>query len=464
MYRRFRFLLVIFCFIAVIIGFAAGAMTVSKINANPSNNDYSKLSLFTKVLHLLETSYVEEVDVTKLIYGGIKGMLQELDPHSNFLDPEENKEMRTSTKGQFGGLGIQITKKDSYITIITPIQDTPAWKAGIKPLDKIVKIDDVSAIDMNLQDAVNKMRGKSGTKVKITILRDGLDKPLEYVLKREKVKVNSVQSDLLEDKFAYIKISTFNERTGIDVKEAIKKENDKSKNNLKGLILDLRYNPGGLLDQAVDVSNLFLDKGIIVSVEGRDKAKKQIEYAKPTNTAFNKPMIVLVNEASASASEIVAGALKDNNRAIIVGRKTFGKGSVQTLIDLGDDSAVKFTIARYFTPSGTSIQATGITPDIEVFPIDPKTLEDENKLIKYGKDNSGEASLKGHFENPESVNSDSDDEEITTVFKKAREALKKESENRDLTKVVDLDYDYQAQMALNYLKVYSNNFKKGETK
>lgn len=464
MFKKIRFFTVVLCFLAVIIGFVSGAFTVSKIKAQNPNSDYSKLALFTKVLHLLETSYVEQVDVTKLIYGGIKGMLRELDPHSNFLSPEENKEMRTSTKGQFGGLGIQITKKDGFIVIITPIQDTPAFKAGIKPLDKIIKIGDEYTNDMDLQDAVNKMRGAPGTKIKITITREGVSEPIDYTIKREKINVNSVQSDLLDDGYAYIKITSFNERTGQDVKSSIKDLKSKNKGSLKGMILDLRYNPGGLLDQAVEVSNIFIEKGVIVSVEGRDKTKKQIEYAKPTNNIFKEPMVVLVNEASASASEIVAGALKDNNRALILGRKTFGKGSVQTLIDLGDDSAVKFTIAKYFTPSGTSIQATGIVPDIEILPVDPKILEEENKIVNYEKNNRGEASLKGHFENPTLEDDDetsNNKDEVNSIFKKAREALKKDTEKRDLTRVIDLDHDYQAKMSLNYLKVYSNNFRKG---
>jgi len=459
MFKKFRLLSIIFSFLAIGLGFSLGAITVSKVKTQASTtSDYNKLSLFTKVLHLLETNYVEEVDITKLIYGGIRGMLQVLDPHSTFLDPDENKEMRTSTKGQFGGLGIQITKKDNYITIISPMQDTPAWKAGIKPLDKIIKIDNDNALDMSLQDAVNKMRGEPGTTVKITILREGLNNPLDFTLKRERIKVNSIQEDLIEDKYGYIKITTFNERTGSDLKDAINKLKNKSKNNLKGLILDLRFNPGGLLDQAVDVSNLFLDKGIIVSVEGRDKNKKQIEYAKPTNTVYKGDLIVLVNEASASASEIVAGALQDNKRALVVGRKTFGKGSVQTLIDLGDDTAVKFTIARYFTPSGNSIQVTGIVPDIEILPIDPKILEEEHQIIKHESENRGEATLKGHFENP---NEDKNSTDINRVFNKAKSAIKKENEKRDLTKIVDLDFDYQARMALNYLKVLSFT-KKGD--
>ena len=455
MFRGARFYLIILIFCAVVGGFIAGAGTISLVEAKPTDK-YEKLSLFTKVLHLLESTYVEDVDIKKLIYGGIKGMLQELDPHSAFLNPEDYKEMRESTTGEFGGIGIEIAKKDNVITIISPIEDTPAWKAGIKSMDKIVKINDESTAEMDLQTAVSKMRGSPKTKVKITIMREGSQKPIDYNITREIIKIVSVKSVMLPDDYGYIRISTFNETTGPDLKKAVAKLIKETKNKkLSGMLLDLRNNPGGLLDQAVAVSDVFLDKGIIVSVIGREKDKKVTEYAKPDGILpMDVPVVVLVNQASASAAEIVAGALQDNKRAVIIGQKTFGKGSVQTLVELDDKSAIKYTIARYYTPSGKSIQAKGIDPDVSVLPIDPKVMEDERAIEDDTTAKYGEAKLKGHFEN------DGDAQEetktvIDKIYERAEKGLKKKSKNQDLKKVVDLDYDYQASMAYNYLKVYA---------
>jgi carboxyl-terminal processing protease len=270
--------------------------------------------------------------------------------------------MKESTTGEFGGVGIEITKKDNIITIISPIEDTPAWEAGLKSMDKIIKINDESTAEMELQAAVSRMRGSAGTKVKLTILREGKQKPLEFTIIRKIIKIVSVKSMMLPNDYAYIRISTFNESTVSDLKKALTKLEKSTKGKkMNGILLDLRNNPGGLLDQAVGVSDMFLSSGIIVSVQGRDKDKKIIEYAKPNNLMSEAvPMVVLVNQASASAAEIVAGALQDNKRAVVIGQKTFGKGSVQTLVELDDKSAIKYTIALYYTPSGKSIQAKGI--------------------------------------------------------------------------------------------------------
>lgn len=454
MFKGARIYLIVLIFSAVIFGFVAGASTISMVDAKPTDK-YEKLSLFTKVLHLLESSYVEEVDVKKLIYGGIKGMLQELDPHSAFLNPDDYKEMKESTTGEFGGLGIEITKKDNIITIISPIEDTPAWEAGLKSMDKITKINDESTAEMELQTAVSKMRGNPGTSVKLTIVREGVSKPMELKITRRIIKIVSVKSMLLPDDYGYVRISTFNESTSSDLKKAITrliKETKKKK--LNGLLLDLRNNPGGLLDQAVSVSNMFLDKGIIVSVIGREKDKKLTEYAKPIGVLpMDVPVVTLVNGASASAAEIVAGALQDNKRSVIIGQKTFGKGSVQTLVELDDKSAIKYTIARYYTPSGKSIQAKGIDPDVTVLPVDPRVIQDELAIEDDVKEKYGEAKLKGHFEND--ADSDQGKTLLDKIYERAERGLKKKSKDQDLKKVIDLNYDYQANMAYNYLKVYA---------
>lgn len=455
MFKSARIYLLVLIFSAVVFGFIAGATTISMVDAKPTDK-YEKLSLFTKVLHLLESSYVEEVDVKKLIYGGIKGMLQELDPHSAFLNPDDYKEMKESTTGEFGGLGIEITKKDNIITIISPIEDTPAWEAGLKSMDKVVKINDEPTAEMDLQTAVSKMRGNPGTSVKLTIVREGVTKPMEFKLTRKIIKIASVKSMMLPDDYAYIRISTFNESTGSDLKKAITKLIKEAKNKkLNGLLLDLRNNPGGLLDQAVTVSNMFMDKGVIVSVIGREKDKKLTEYAKPNGVLpMDVPLVVLVNGASASAAEIVAGALQDNKRAVVIGQRTFGKGSVQTLVELDDKSAIKYTIARYYTPSGKSIQAKGIDPDVTVLPIDPRVMQDELAIEDDLKDKYGESKLKGHFENNDS-DADQGKTLLDKIYERAERGLKKKSKEQDIKKVIDLNYDYQANMAYNYLKVYA---------
>jgi carboxyl-terminal processing protease len=439
--------LIILVFISIIAGFIYGSKSVETAQAKDKKpNTYESLSMFAKVMHILESTYVEKVKVKDLIYGGIQGMLEALDPHSVFLKPENYKEMKESTMGKFGGLGIEITKKDKILTIITPIEDTPAWKAGLKSMDKIIEIDGKSTLDMDLQAAVNKMRGKPGTSVTLTIAREGKKNTLKFKITRKIIKIKSVKFDMLPEDYAYIRISTFNENTTKNFQSAYKNLKRKAGGKLKGLLLDLRNNPGGLLDQAVSISDAFLNKGAIVSVMGRDKNKKAVEYASSDTTICNIPVVVLINQSSASASEIVAGALQDQDRAVVIGQKTFGKGSVQTLVELDDDSAIKYTIARYYTPNGTSIQAKGIEPDIEVMPLDPRVLEAEKLILKETKENYGEAKLKGHFENEEKINK---------IYEIAKQGLDKKIEKRDLTKVIDLDYDYQAKLAYNYLKIYA---------
>jgi carboxyl-terminal processing protease len=327
---------------------------------------YQYLRLFSDVLNIVQSNYVEKVDSKKLIYGAITGMLRDLDPHSSFLKPEDFKELQIETKGKFGGLGIEITLRDGILTVVAPLEGTPADKAGIQANDQIVKIDDQPSQDMSLMDAVQKMRGPKGSKVKLTILRKGEKKPLEFDLTRDIIAIQSVRSRELEPGYGYVRISSFQSGTATDLRKAID-QLEKENKPMQGLILDLRNDPGGLLEQAVEVSDEFLDGGLIVYTGGRlESQQMRFEAHKKPAKEHNYPIVVLVNAGSASASEIVAGALQDHKRAIILGETTFGKGSVQTVIPLDDGSALRLTTSLYYTPSGRSIQAKGIVPDIIV--------------------------------------------------------------------------------------------------
>ncbi|MBI2645895.1 MAG: S41 family peptidase, partial [Deltaproteobacteria bacterium] len=353
------------------------------------------------------------------------------------------------TSGQFGGLGIEITIKDGVLTIITPMEGTPAYKVGLQPNDKIVKIEEEYTDKMNLIEAVSKMRGKKGSPVSIYIMREGLKEPKKYTIVRDIIKVQSVKSSLLEKEYAYIRLVNFQERTTEDLKKALEKLTDEAKKDkkisgLRGIVLDMRNNPGGLLDQAVGVSDLFLEKGIIVSTIGRHKENKDIEYAHKAGTLDNLPMVVLVNGASASASEIVAGALQDHKRAIVVGVKTFGKGSVQQVIELDDKSGLKLTVAKYYTPNGRSIQEKGLDPDIVVEQIDSKVLKEEELKRKGAKPSWREADLPKHFKGEQK-------EEDT----KGKEGEPSEPKKEPLTQEEQIKFDYQLQQALGYLKSYT---------
>jgi len=325
---------------------------------------YSKIKTFTETLSVVKQNYVEEVDEKELIHGAIKGMLNQLDPHSSFMPPEAFKEMQIDTKGEFSGLGIQISIKDKMLTVIAPIEDTPAYKAGVKAGDKIIKIDGESTKDITLQDAVTKMRGPRGTPVTITIIREGWEKTQDLSIVRDVIQLKSVKYKVLDDSIGYVKLTQFQQKTNQDLEGAL--ENLK-KENISSLILDLRNNPGGLLNGAVEVTSQFLPEGkLVVYIKGRSGEKQEFHTIR--TRYVEDPMIVLVNEGSASASEIVAGALQDTNRAVVLGTQTFGKGSVQTVIPMSDGSALRLTTARYYTPKGRSIQTTGITPDIMVKP------------------------------------------------------------------------------------------------
>jgi carboxyl-terminal processing protease len=339
---------------------------VGRFDAAAGRETYDRLKLFSEVLSLVEANYVDEVDSGKLVQGAIRGMLKELDPHTAYMTEEMFNEMQVDTKGEFGGLGITIGLKDEVLTVIAPIEDTPAWRAGIKAGDQIVKVDGESTRDMTVENAVKKMRGVPGTSVTISVMREEFTEPRDFAIVRDIIKLKSVKSRVIDDAVGYVRVTQFQERTDTDLEAALTAL-WAQRPALKGLILDLRNNPGGLLDQAVLVSGSFLEKGkLVVYTKGR-KASNNAEYkVRGSGGRTSFPMVVLVNHGSASASEIVAGALQDWGRAVILGVDTFGKGSVQTVVPLEDGSGLRLTTAKYYTPKGRSIQNTGIKPDIVV--------------------------------------------------------------------------------------------------
>ena len=410
---------------------AVGGIVVQKRCAAQGGNDYESIELFTDVLAIVKKSYVEEVDTKKLIYGAINGMLASLDPHSSFMPPEMYKEMKIDTKGSFGGLGIEITIKDGILTVISPIEDTPAFRAGVKAGDQILKIEDKFTKDMSIMDAVKRMRGPKGTKVTLTIMREGFEKPKEFALVRDVIQVKSVRFKTLDEGYGYVRIAQFQEKTDDDFSRALKTIKDENNGNLKGLVLDLRNDPGGLLDQAVKIADHFVEEGLIVYTEGREKDAQMKFSARKSGTEPTYPIVVLINGGSASASEIVAGALQDHKRAVVMGTQSFGKGSVQTIIPLSDESGLRLTTARYFTPSGRSIQAKGITPDIVVERAEIQSTEKKEGHIR-------EKDLENHFESEE---------------KKASEEKKSEKEKQPAYKTDEqLKGDYQVLRALDLLK------------
>ncbi len=362
----------------------------SRVSAVDSST-YKSLKIFNEVLDIVEKNYVEEVKQKKLIDEAVNGMIKSLDPHSAYLTPDQYKELQVDTSGTFGGLGIVISMQNDLLTVVSPIEDTPAFKAGLKSGDRIMKIDGQITKGMSIQDAVKKMRGPENTKVTLTILRKDMKEPKDFEIVRAVIKIKSVKHNVYEDSIGYIRISAFQESTVDELKKAMQQINGKSK-DLKGIVIDVRNNPGGLLDQAVKASDAFLKSGTIVSTKGRAKAIESKFVARDDGNEPTCPMVVLVNEGTASASEILSGALQDNGRAIVLGMPTFGKGSVQTVIPLEDGSALKLTTAKYYTPKGRSIQAEGIKPDIVVESIrqaeGPETAEAQ--MLR-------EKDLKGHI-------------------------------------------------------------------
>jgi len=408
-------------FTVAAIGISIGRLSVSSVSA--AGEGYEELRTFTEVMSMVKKHYVEEVKAKDLVYGAIRGMLSSLDPHSSFMPPDAFKDMQVETKGEFGGLGIQVGMKDKTLTVIAPIDDTPASKAGIKAGDKIVRINKESTKDMSLQDAVSKMRGAPKTSVTIGIMREGLDDEKEFTLIRDIIKIKSVKSRMLEGNIGYIKISQFQEQTSSDLTLALNKLND---DKFSAIILDLRNNPGGLLTSSIEVAGQFLPRGKLV-VYTKTRSGDKAEYLTEGDRPYSQPMIVLVNQGSASASEIVAGALKDWNRAVVLGTQTFGKGSVQTVIPLSDGAGIRLTTAKYYTPKGTSIQNTGITPDI-ILKLEAKNGAKEHPVFR-------EKDLARHLKN-EQTDSKPDETETAPVE-------------------VDEKDDIQLQRAIDILKTWN---------
>ncbi|HLC26755.1 MAG TPA: S41 family peptidase [bacterium] len=372
----------------LVIVVAAGALTTQKVRA--VGTTYENLRIFNDALYLIQSNYVEEVKPQQILYGAIQGMIKTLDPHSSFMDPAMYKEMQVETEGSFGGLGIEITVKDDQLTVVSPIEGTPAARAGLKSGDRIIRIDGESTKDLSLPEAVKRMRGPKGSNVTLTIFREGLQAPKDFTLTRDVIRIQIVRSRIIEGDIGYIRLRSFNRNSGEEMEKALA---DIKKVKPKGIILDLRNNPGGLLDQAIKVSGLFLPKGdLVVYTEGRSSGTSKRYRSNASNPYLSEPLVVLVNAGSASASEIVAGALQDQGRAVILGIQTFGKASVQSILPLSDGSALKLTTAKYYTPKGREIQAKGIIPDVAVNEIVPTPAAKQEGPVVREKD------LKGHLE------------------------------------------------------------------
>lgn len=431
--------LVLIISMVLILGFVMSLGWMRRVSA-VNKETYEKLKMFTDVLSIVQKNYVEEVNTEKLLHGAINGMLEDLDPHSSFMPPDVFKEMQLETRGKFEGVGIEITRKEGVLIVISPIEDNPAFRAGIKAGDYIVKINGKPTKDMGLMDAVKLMRGPKGTQVTISIMRKGLSEPKDFTITRADIKIKSINYKVLEENYGYIRIKSFQDKTSNELKDALNKL-ETEKNSIKGLILDLRNNPGGLFDQALEVSDEFLDSGIITYTEERAKGSKKEYKAHGSKKSRDYPIIVLVNAGSASASEIVAGALQDHERALVLGVQTFGKATVQSVYSLEDGSGLRLTIGKYYTPKGRSIQAKGITPDIVVPDKIPSGAEEKRK-IEFLR----EKDLERHFED-------------TTEGKEKKEALKEVKEDK-------ISEDIQLDRALELLKswyVFRKNVKVGKT-
>ncbi len=392
--KKLTKILFVFSFVGIIALVIAGS-SFCKSSAE-EDNVYENLSLFTETMKKVQELYWTNVNTKDLIYGALKGMLSSLDRYSSFMTPDQYKEMKVETEGSFGGIGIEITLQDHVLTVVAPIEDTPAFRAGLKSGDKIIEINGESTQKMTLEDAVKRLRGPKGTSVTITVFREGFKEPKKFTLIREIILIKSVKYKLIEPGYGYVRITQFQERTSSDLKNAL--ETLQKSGELNGLIIDLRSNPGGLLDEAIRVADLFLDSGIIVSTDGRLESQKHVWRAESGNdyTKFN--MIVLIDKGSASASEIVAGALRDNNRAVLMGTTSFGKGTVQTIYPLQDGSALRLTTAHYFTPSGASIEEKGITPDIIFEPMITKEEGEAKRSVTKEPDLTGDVEVQRALE------------------------------------------------------------------
>ena len=441
---------------ALLLSVQAQAATTNPSTAAVMNDRYKNLELFQKVLSFVEKNYVDPVKNEELMTGAIKGMLETLDPHSNFLTPDVFRDVKIDTSGKFAGVGIEVVVKDDILTVLAPMEDSPAWKAGIQAGDKIVKINGESTKGFSLSEAVLKMRGKDGSAVVFTIFRKGWNKFKNITVKRDMVKVKTVKFDELEPGYGYIRLAQFSETAAKDVQSALEKlEKKNGKEALKGIVFDMRTNPGGLLDQAVDVASLFIDDGVIVSTVSRDPTQKDVRYAKKGMARKDLPVVVLVNSSTASAAEIVAAALQEHHRAMILGDTTFGKGSVQTIIDLGQDLGLKLTIARYYTPNGNSIQEKGVVPDIFLEEYDPKLLA----KAKIKRESTRERDLRGHLINNQSaVNKDEFSVQELSDKVAAKNTDGKKVDEEEFSDMAPTQFnskdDVQVAQALKYLKSY----------
>ncbi len=433
-----------------------GILAVSSVFLVSSAQErYTELQNFSKVLNLIQQYYVEEVDTKKLIQGAIKGMLKELDPHTSFMTADVFKEFETETSGEFGGLGIEMSIQNGVLTIISPIEDTPAWIAGVKPGDKVIAIDKKSTKGLSLVEASQYIRGKNGTKVVLKIVRESSPNPIDITITRGQVKIKSVKYTDMEDGYAYVRVTSFIENTAKDLEKALDKHVEKHK-KIEGLIIDLRRNPGGLLDQAIKVSDLFLADGVIVSTIGRNKKEKEVSVATKKAKFKDCPIIVLVNEYSASASEIVSGALQDNKRALIAGERTFGKGSVQSIVKLPDGSGLKLTVARYYTPKGVSIQAEGIKPDIEIEDIEAEAFAKAIIKQKGSREKDIQGHLKGDREDQEDAAEGDKKQNISSNATSWWNDVTASKDENLSPKMKMLKNDFQVYQTFNYLKTWKS--------
>ncbi len=428
-FRRNIFILIFGITVGIMLSLGHGVLADRSENQSSLSLPLTELRTFSEVFGKIKSDYVKDVDDKTLLEGAIRGMLADLDPHSAYMDADSFKELQVGTTGEFGGLGIEVGMEDGFVKVIAPIDDTPAQKAGVQAGDLIIRLDSAPVKGMSLGDAVKIMRGKPGTDIVLTIVREGEEKPLTITITRAIIKVKSIKSRMLEDGFGYVRITQFQARSGKDLAKALKKLNKDSGGQLKGLVLDLRNNPGGVLNAAVDVSDAFLGKGTIVYTEGRIKNSEMRFNASSGDLLKGAPIVVLINGGSASASEIVAGALQDHKRAVILGQPSFGKGSVQTILPMQGGTALKLTTALYYTPSGRSIQAEGIVPDIELESVKLAKAEHSLKMLK-------EADLAGHLENGKGSQKKSD-----------KSSNKKSQEDKPLAET-----DYPLFEALNLLK------------
>lgn len=435
--------------IVLLVSICANSYAVTK-------SRYEELELFNKVLYLIESQYYRKVDTNKLVEGAIKGMMDTLDPHSAFLSKEFYKKMKDSTDGEFGGLGIEVTQKEGIIYVVTPIDDSPAAKAGVLSRDKIVEINHESILGYTLDEAIDKMKGKEGSSIHLGIIREGEKGIKHFNLTRKKIKVSPVKSFLVANNYAFVRLTQFQRRASKAILSALDDLTKENKGKLKGIILDLRSNPGGLLTEAVDVASIFLKEGVVVSTESRDAKNKDIHYVKKSIKKYlDIPLAVLVNGSSASASEIVAGAIQDYKRGIIMGSQSFGKGSVQTVVQIDKDNGVKLTIAQYMTPKSRKIQALGITPDIEIGQMEEgwkdSYFEDSQMIREKDLRNHLTATIESKEEKSLRI------EERDARRKKRADVIKHKGEKKEsdnIFKTYDPKDDYQVMQAVKHLETY----------